>query len=247
MKDSPQNGFSLMELLLVIAALSLLLLLALPAIQSVRRAANEARCATNLRNLGAAGLNWVQDHAGILPDRSYWSVYIRGTASDRLSLLPYLGLMEGYNSDRDTVLTCPAYRDLFFPYNPETSVINSFRRTYGLNMYLFGSIKGLTDGPDFEFSYRKLAYLPKPARVAFFFDGPVTPIEKGGGSYNGIFQYPEWRKTGPETPGTKGSAYIHNGGINIVFLDGRVERVTYPQALREGWDKRDSPIWGRKP
>lgn len=90
-------GFTLVELLVVLAVIGILIALLLPAVQSVREAARRIQCANHLKQIGLAMLNYESAHrrfpAGYVeispPVRAYyWSSYT----------LPFLEQGPLYNS-----------------------------------------------------------------------------------------------------------------------------------------------------
>lgn len=95
-------GFTLVEMLAVVAIIALLAAFAFPALRRSMDARNEAGCVSNLRNLISAWSLYCADNAG-------YSVPIRANDSKRLysswvaSLVPYLG--EG---NIDKMICCPA-------------------------------------------------------------------------------------------------------------------------------------------
>ena len=66
-RASLRVGFTLVELLVVVAIIAILIALMLPAIQAARAASRQSQCANNLRQLGLAVLNYEASHRRLPP------------------------------------------------------------------------------------------------------------------------------------------------------------------------------------
>lgn len=193
------SGFTLIELILVIAIIGVLIVVALPVISKCYAQGQSVQCISNLRQWGIALNLYAADHNGLTPRRGQGvqAFWITDRPDDWFNALPpYLGLpsySDQVNSGHPAV---PTDKSVFVcPAAVKEPVYPNFL-CYGMNMYLSPWIR-----PD----PHRLVELPSPSQLVFMADGP------GG-----------WCSTIPSSQGYSVKAR-HNGRANVVFVDGHVQ------------------------
>ncbi|HCK42252.1 MAG TPA: prepilin-type cleavage/methylation domain-containing protein [Planctomycetaceae bacterium] len=83
------QGFTLVELLVVIAVIGVLIALLLPAVQAAREAARRASCQNNLKQIGLAVMNYEQSN-GHLPPPKLGDTTFSNQGGFFVLLLPYM-------------------------------------------------------------------------------------------------------------------------------------------------------------
>jgi prepilin-type N-terminal cleavage/methylation domain-containing protein/prepilin-type processing-associated H-X9-DG protein len=132
------SGFTLVELLVVVAIIALLLGILLPALGMARAATQSAMCMSNLRQLGIANLTYATEHRHLVPFSQFdptitnmsggKGVNVRWCWSDDTPGDPQTafrnGLLSPYLDDSTDIAGCPAFET---PSN-----VVDFYRQYGL-------------------------------------------------------------------------------------------------------------------
>jgi len=208
---SPRNtsrAFTLIELLVVIAIIAILAAILFPVFAKVREKARQASCQSNLRQVGLATLQYVQDNdetwfpyvdATGVPGAKFWDGYMDGPTS---TFHPDQGFLQPYmkNTQIEDCPTASGTLPKILTWN------NPVWTTYGSNMnILYAPSKPAT-----------LAQIQSPADTVFMADSA------------------DWSFTGPTlvrqnrlSPPSQGVCFhgVHNGIGNALWADGHVKAV----------------------
>jgi len=189
------HGFTLLELMVVIAILGVLAALLLSAMQAMKEESASTRCLNNLRQWGVALNLYANDNGGFLPRRGQGVQLV--TQIDRPTdwfnaLPPYLGLPSYQDLVNQGKRLKPGDESVFVcPRSKDPGATNFL--PYAMNMYL---------SPWIRPNSHSLQELESPSQLAFLADAP--------GGYSSTI------------PSTQAFSVIarHRGRANICFVDG---------------------------
>ncbi len=104
------KGFTLVELLVVVAIIGVLVALLLPAVQSARASARRMECANNLKQVGLGMLQFVDVHRGHWPQLAgHVHDLPEGVNQEELS---WIETLAPFMEDVDSIRRCPEHTDL---------------------------------------------------------------------------------------------------------------------------------------
>ena len=229
------RGFTLIELLVVIAIVAILAALLLPAIQSAREKARQARCISNMKNLANAFMMYVGEFDGHLP------------TSGRSGSSPYFEWVQGGNvisvpqTDPGPCQRIRVEDGTIWPYLFERTTTGSPRKEEwyadaSKNPYLcpsagpVGKKRGLSytmnfylDVPASHDAYRigiRISRIRNPSKTIMLVDESETTVNDGTFWHRGVeLEVSEL-------------LLKHCGGGNLAFCDGHVAWIQEDRLLQ---------------
>lgn len=205
-----RDGFSLVELLTLVAILALLAGLLFPVLAQARQAARRSVCTAHLQQLGLAFRLYAADYDDTLPeaggdsDSVAWIDYL--SPEQRGGIYPYV---RQFSKTGPSVYRCPNGL-------PDTSGYRSVSSTYAMNDYLrpwHGRYpEGVPNAP------LALAQIESVSRTILLFEATQHP--EGWANRNGS---PYFHTVDRATGRPVGVPQVyHHGGSNFLFCDGHV-------------------------
>lgn len=217
-----QRAFSLIELLVVIAIISIIGAILFPVFAQAREKARQIVCASNMRQLGMAFLQYFDDNDEAMPSTAaggdagvgatggwiYYSSYTGDGSGSKF--VPNRGSLYSY-VDSSAVYVCP-----------DDSNGQRAGDSYAYNSCLTSPSIQAASGPGFVWPGKPLSIVPSPSNTLLLAEEGSDLLIWSTSTNDGLMNM-------DSDPGYDYEAYSkrHNNGSEALFLDGHVKWMNY--------------------
>jgi prepilin-type N-terminal cleavage/methylation domain-containing protein/prepilin-type processing-associated H-X9-DG protein len=211
------GGYSLTEIIVVVAIIAVLIAVTLPAVGRVREASQLTVCTANLKTLHQATLNYALDHDGFLPVAKNPNNNFAIT----LACEGYLGLSgDGFWDRLSTWVALAQRRAPFCLWCPAADQAEK-RPAYNMATYCMNLNVGGASGlqPGLNLSTLRTMQVDKPGKTALYMDGCFL----SGSGYMVWVGESGFLPSAPHPPSLYKQTNNSARAVNVVFLDGHVE------------------------
>jgi len=255
-------GFTILELICILAVIFFLFAMLMPSLSKVKRIATRVVCSSNMRSYGMTGMMYLDDSDDSFPDPNNWLYSMKSDTSEHpigcrwhdwpmalhgeiMNDSPeYRGMMWEYVNEMSKA-TCPDFRDIAGDrpcenpdHNPQIDIRPQYN--YTMNAYL---------GSDIEGGVREYAHVQKPATKFFFAeenswsvrpDHPryparnlMAPLSAKALDNTALLIIPTPRAANCFATFHSTEGDFNSGSGNLVYIDGHVGSISVEQQLRQ--------------